>query len=308
MDFMIKPATLKPRNIKIGSSGPSEVAQICVSMDGKVSNLLVGVGILIRFDYTEPRHNKCFKNIQKSIVQDKKFLQSQKQKILDNLIITEQELREMTNKYKRELTRRDSSAVSDFLDSVKKREQKLERFTKKLRFDAVRSQPEYFCPNCNGFRSGPDLAAAAATPTCNVCTHRLKKKRIRHLETDVFDYLHGFWVEDYVAELLHETGWQAWSLPSLHIHGASGVRHQIDVLAVKNGRVLIVECKKGDFTPSKVVQFLGKYYDIRSHQALAVAVGTIHPDGMKMIEKNLSIRACDKMTSRKRVIRLISKL
>jgi len=92
------------------------------------------------------------------------------------------------------------------------------------------------------------------------------------------------------------------------IYGVSGASHQIDVLAIKEGRILIVECKTGEFSPTQVMNFLGKYYDIRCHKASAVAIGKIHPDGRKIIEKNAAIDYCDNITGSRKFIKKFSKL
>ena len=223
------------------------------------------------------------------------------------MVLSDREIREMINKDKKELIRREESDFKDFLDSVRKRQKQLEKFSKVLGITVTKEHAEYYCNTCRGFRAGPDLTEKSPQH-CKYCDNILKKKNISGIENEIASYLGGYWLEDYVANILNSNGWVAWSLPSLNVYGVSGAPHQVDVLAIKNGRILIVECKTGDFTPSQIRTFLGKYYDIRCHQALAISLENIHPDGIKLIEKNLAITSCDKITSHTRLSAKISKI
>ena len=96
----------------------------------------------------------------------------------------------------------------------------------------------------------------------------------------------GILVRRYIANLLNKNRWKAWSSPTLMVHGVSGASHQIDVLAIKRrSRVLIVECKTEKFAPTQVMNFWRKCYDIRCHQALAIAIGRIHPEAKSLWKK-----------------------
>ena len=91
------------------------------------------------------------------------------------------------------------------------------------------------------------------------------------------------------------------------VYGVSGAPHQIDVLAIKNGRVIIVECKAGDFSPNQIKNIMAKYYDIRCHNALALSTYTIHHDGKKIIEKNPAIRYYDRIDTVHKLQRALKK-
>lgn len=305
---MVKPANITNRSVSIsGAGGNEKLAQVDVKFDGKRFNLLIGPGLLLRFEFKETKHNKLFKKLQSKIIRDKDFIKPDKQRALDALSIADTEMREMINKDRRDLIRREESDFKDFLDNLGTRQNKLKTMSKKLGLEVVKPHGEYYCKKCRGFRSGPDLTQTSP-PKCTICQTPLRKKNIDRMDNEISSYLGGYWFEDYVANVLNSNGWVAWSLPSLMIYGASGASHQVDVLAIKNGSILIVECKTGEFSPSQVRTFLGKYYDVRCHKALAIAIGNIHPDGIKLIEKNPAITSCDKITSYRKLQKKISKI
>ena len=307
---MITPEKIAKRKITIRASdndGESGVARTDIHFGNKNITLLVGPDLLLRFQYKEQRGNQILRRLKEKILKDKNIFTAERQRFIQKLLIADREIRELLNKDKKELNKRSKSELDDFSNNLQRRQTTLKTFAQKLKFEVIKPHSEYLCKNCNGFRPGPDLTQTE-NPTCALCKNLIKKLSIHQIDTDIVNYLAGYWLEDYIASIFNALKWKAWSSPTLMIHGVSGASHQIDVLAIKNGRVLIVECKTGEFSPTQVMNFLGKYYDIRCHQALAVAIGKIHPDAKKIIEKNTAIDYHDNIRSYKKLIKKISQI
>lgn len=302
---MIIPDKVKKRKITISDTindPQDKIVEADIKFSNKRLTLLVGPDLLIRFEYKKPEYNKRLNILQRKIMKDEKIFNSDKKKNLQKILISDREIRELINKDKKEMIRREESVSDDFLDNLKRRTENLKKFTKKMKFKIIRQYNEYYCKICKGFRSGPDLTQSkSAIPICGRCSSQLQKFSIDKIDTDITAYLGGYWFEDYIANILNEAGWKAWASPSLLVYGVSGAPHQIDVLAIKNGRILIIECKTHEFTPLQVRNFLGKYFDIRCHQSLAISIENIHPDGIKIIEKNPAIRYYSSITNFKKL-------
>lgn len=288
---MITPEKITKRKITIpvssGNAG-NDVARTDIRFGDKNITLLIGPDLLLRFQYKEQGGGKILRLLKGKMLKDRKIFMAKRQKSVQKFLVADREMRELLNKDKKELGKRNKSEFDDFSNNLKRRQDLLEKLSKELKFEIIKPHKEYLCKNCNGFRPGPSLTATDK-PVCALCKSLLKGFYIKQIDTDVVNYLTGYWLEDYIANILNKNQWKAWSSPTLMVHGVSGASHQIDVLAIKGGRVLIVECKTGEFAPTQVMNFLGKYYDIRCHKACAIAIGKIHPDAKKIIEKNAAI-------------------
>ncbi len=307
---MIVPKRITKRKITIpisSTNGGNSVARTDIQFGSKSITLLIGLDLLIRIQYKEQREKKVLKTLKGKILRDRRLFTAKNRKSTQKFLVADREIRELLNKDKKELNKRNKSEFEDFSSNLKRRQDLLLKIAKDLNFDVVRSHKEYICKNCNGFRAGPSLAATSK-PTCALCKNLLKGFNIQQIDTDVAAYLTGYWLEDYVANILSKNNWEAWSSPTLLVYGVSGASHQVDVLAIKDGRILIIECKTGEFAPTQVMNFLGKYHDIRCHQALAVSIGKIHPDARKIIEKNVAIDYYDNINDYKKLIEKIKKL
>ncbi len=90
-------------------------------------------------------------------------------------------------------------------------------------------------------------------------------KIFNYLNSELEAYLHGKWLENYIARLLSKKGWRIW-VGSL-VLGSSGINHEVDILAIKNGYVMICECKTGNIARKDVFNFSTKNHDIKSNYA-----------------------------------------
>lgn len=308
---MIVPEKIIERNIKIpvsNGSGDEAIAQTNLHFGDRHVTLLVGPDLLLRFQYKKETKSKTFKYLEAKIIKNKEIFTPRNQKLIQDLLIADREIRELLNKDKKELSKRSLSEFNDFLAGLNRRQKNLSSFARDLDFNIIKLYKEYLCKRCMGFRAGPDLVEQSEKPICPICKNILKKFSIRQIETNSVMYLTGYWFEGYIANILNTLGWKAWSSPNLMIYGVSGASHQIDVLAVKKGRVLIVECKTGEFSPTQVMNLLGKYYDIRCHQALAISIGSLHPTGKKIIEKNTAISYYDNIKNYGKLLKKISQI
>jgi len=307
---MIEPSDIIKRTITIDGSQSDQsnkIVQTNIRFGKRTVTLLTGLDLLLRFEYKKQKYSRGLKLIKDQILRDEKIFNPEKHFIIQKILLLDREIRETINKDKKELNRREKSEFEDFVENLKRREENLKKITKKNKLHIIKPQKDYYCECCNGFRSGPDLVPTSI-PVCNICQNKLTKMNISRIDNDIVSYLTGYWFEDYIANMLNSYGWKAWSSPTLTVYGVSGAPHQIDVLAIKNGRVLVVECKTGEFIPTQVRNFLGKYYDTRCHKALAIAIGSIHPDGIKIIEKNPAIDYYDNIKSYKKLIKKISSI
>jgi hypothetical protein len=140
---------------------------------------------------------------------------------------------------------------------------------------------------------------------CTVCGHTVNQGEC--LRT----YLHGIipsvmtvwqenlWLEEYVSKLLRSMQWRTWS--HVLVLGSSGIRHEVDVLAIKKSYILICECKVGSISREDVFSFWTKAYDIRSHVSMLALVGQLpEPETSEFVAKNPSIVMVDKLGDKRK--------
>lgn len=157
-----------------------------------------------------------------------------------------------------------------------------DRSTKSGRLMEVREKMQ--CPTCG----------KTVTPrnVQNLTLHRLhpsiKKVWKRNL-----------WLEQYLSKILKSFGWKTW--PHVHVLGSSGIRHEVDVLGVKDGYVLVCECKTGNVSRQDVFNFWTKTYDIRSHLSILALVQELpEPETRQFILKNPSVALLENLGEKKK--------
>ncbi|HEY4511845.1 MAG TPA: hypothetical protein VJH55_03320 [Candidatus Paceibacterota bacterium] len=183
----------------------------------------------------------------------------------------------------------------DFKEKITQKTKEIADIESILNIRLARDTSWNFCGNCDAC-IGPH---EDTLPTnCTVCESEVDKKptagfTIRFLEKEIKNYLDGTWLEDYIARIFKKMDWEAWS--NGDIMGATGVYHQMDVLAINklNGKVVIVECKrtaKSEHAYRLITQFL----DIQPSCGLLVSIRKVQSDpainlltkkpGLKLIE------------------------
>jgi hypothetical protein len=95
----------------------------------------------------------------------------------------------------------------------------------------------------------------------------------------------GIWLEEFLASLLRRKEWQTWT--HLHMLGMSGIPHEIDILGIKKGFILIAECKTGKLARSDIFTFSTKITDLKSHVALFMSLLPLpDPETREFLTKN----------------------
>lgn len=298
---------ISKKNIKVSypkQGNGNIVTEININFGkNRTTTIFINPDLLLRIEYRGKRITKKLKNLQNEILTNFLFFNSKNSVMLRKILMTDREIKEKLNIEKKELKTRDAeSDFDDFLRNLKQRGDEIKKLQTKLSLDLISEQKEYYCKKCKAFRPGPSLSARKRKKEkvkCQLCSNLLKTKNIKHLKKDIAEYLNGLWLEDYVAMILNSLEWKAWSSPHLMVYGSSGAKHQIDVLAVKDGRILIAECKTGEFNTKQIRDLLAKYYDIRCHHAIAVTTQPIHPEAKKLIEKNPAITCCEGLNLKK---------
>lgn len=146
-----------------------------------------------------------------------------------------------------------------------------DRSTKRGRLMEVREKMK--CPTCG----------KAVTPrnVLNLTLHRLHPSIKKVWERNL-------WLEQYLSKILKSFGWKTW--PHVHVLGSSGIRHEVDVLGVKDGYVLVCECKTGNVSRQDVFNFWTKTYDIKSHLSILALIQELpEPETRQFVLKNPSV-------------------
>ncbi len=290
-----------------------KIAQVDVFIGGgKKINLILNNEIVLRFDIKKEKKDILLEKLKSDSLKKFKLLNRKNNSILKDILISEVEIRTNINKDKNGTIDRDKSKEKDFINGIEIRCKEIVKLGKKLGFNLSGVHKEFYCRKCGAFRTGPGIKYNKKKKeekiNCLKCRNILISRKFIHLTDNVYTYLNGQWLQDYIAHILNSLGWIAWSSSNLFVYGVSGYPHQIDVLAIKNGVILIVECKTGEFNQKDVKDMLAKYYDIRCHYALAVSLPRMHPEAKKIIEKNPAIRYCDDIKNIGQIKKIISKL
>lgn len=131
-----------------------------------------------------------------------------------------------------------------------------------LGFTLTAEQFWCFCSQCKAF-IGEHNNLMTNCP-CGKKIEDEDLERISILEGESRGFLEGgIWFEDYMGTLLRNHGWKGWTHGK--ILGASGIFHPIDLLAIKDGKVLIAECKTGKVETRDISHFVVQKSDIRSN-------------------------------------------
>lgn len=104
----------------------------------------------------------------------------------------------------------------------------------------------------------------------------------------------NLWFEAYFAHLLQKLGCKTWT--GIHVMGASGMQHEVDVLAVKDDTVIISECKTGKASRNEVFNFCTKLGDLKAHVSIWAQIKELpEPETRKFVQKNRAIIKLENM-------------
>lgn len=127
-----------------------------------------------------------------------------------------------------------------------------------------------FCAKCGAYIGEQDNLITKC-PKCSIELKESDKIGFTYLDKDTSVYFNGgIWFEDYMERILLTQGWKIWTHGN--VMGASGIAHQIDILAIKEDKILIAECKTGHINTRDISHFIVQKIDIPSHFGLFLSL------------------------------------
>jgi len=204
---------------------------------------------------------------------------------------------------------RSRKIYKDFLE-VSKNMLELEKKLKKINSEVEVLNPITLsaCPACKipfyHERSGKmefllgDYKEALRCPTCDTLVNRDDVERInivKVIPSIEKVWKRNLWFEEYMASIVRSLeGWRTWT--SVYVLGMSGVLHEVDVLAIKDGYVLIGECKTGKVKREDVFTFWTKVSDVKSHISLFASISELpETETRGFLQKNPSVTLLEKV-------------
>jgi len=155
------------------------------------------------------------------------------------------------------------------------------------------------CPNCELVISREEFET---TKECKMCRKEIRREeatrifihRVRDNIRKVWES--NLWFEGYIARLLRRLDWK--TRTSVHVMGSSGVLHEVDVLAIKEGTVLVVECKTGRVARKDVFNFCTKVNDLKAHLSILALIQELpERETREFVKKNPAIIRLENMGS-----------
>ncbi len=295
----------------------ADMAMTIIELDGTSKedfSILVGKSVILKFTQEPPliersRPLKKLITASLNLLQDTQKLEAIKelvsitgriQKHLADSISRRDNMRDYINDP--ETSDEDKADLFDF----SKRRQVVMRERIKIASDSIRKVEKdlgglyvaqahelYFCDNCSSYLGQVDEMLPNKCMACGTQTNPRPGKpggSYRFLPDDVHAYLGGKWIQDYSAKLLRRAGWKTWT--ECWVMGASGVKHQIDLLAVHEtqGRVLIAECKTRAVSED-AFQLITQFSDIQPSFGLLISLNGMGVcSGKDLIERKPGLK------------------
>ncbi len=175
-----------------------------------------------------------------------------------------------------------------------------DKINEKTGFEILVPSSILLCPKCKVILSTEEFTGAKKCYICNKNITRENAKRIYVYKVNeqvkrVWEK--NLWFEAYMARLLRKLDCKTWT--SVHVMGASGILHEVDVLAIRNGTILICECKTGKVSRNDVFNFCTKISDLKSHIAILALIGELpEPETREFVRKNPAIIRLENMGKR----------
>jgi hypothetical protein len=133
----------------------------------------------------------------------------------------------------------------------------------------------FLCPKCNVVLDAREID----NKKCVCCNSNIDQQNMRRISFyKVHDEIKAIWrsnlwFEAYFANLLRKLEFRTWT--SVQAMGASGILHEVDVLAIRDGTVVICECKTGKVSRNDVFNFHTKVGDLKSHLSILALIGEL---------------------------------
>jgi len=172
-----------------------------------------------------------------------------------------------------------------------------EKIKEKAGFDILVPSNLLLCPTCRTLLSTEEYRGSKK---CYACKKEIKREDADRVYTyKVPDPIkkvweENLWFEAFVARLLRRLGCKTWT--SVHVMGASGILHEVDVLAIRKGTVLIAECKTGKVSRNDVFNFCTKVGDLKAHFSILAFIKELpEPETREFVKKNPAIIGLENM-------------
>ena len=187
----------------------------------------------------------------------------------------------------------DENIVNDY-------EKRMLTLNKKLKKNSgvslITTSTLFLCPKCNIV-----LATHEFTNNhCLICDSDYGEEQLKRIPIfRVPDKIKkvwssNLWFESYTAGLLRKLGFKTWT--GIHVMGASGILHEIDVLAIKDGSLIVCECKTGNISRQNVFNFITKANDLKAHVSILALIGELpEPHTRQFVRRNPAIIRLEKM-------------
>lgn len=172
-----------------------------------------------------------------------------------------------------------------------------EKIQEKTGIDILVPSSLLLCPKCKVILS---IGEFRGSKKCYICSESVKRESMERIPINqVHDRIReiwrrNIWFEAYMARLLRKLGFKTWT--SVHVMGASGILHEVDVLAIRKGTVLMCECKTGKVSRNHVFNFNTKIGDLKAHVSVLALVGELpEPETREFVKKNPAIISLENM-------------
>jgi len=197
--------------------------------------------------------------------------------------------------------RRGASALTR-LKAKEKKNLELEQMIKdSTGLDLLEPSVALICPSCKNVLQIGEFKGQLKCRACEKEVNRASAKRLpvhQVPEPIAKVWRSGLWFEAYFAKFLRKLDWKTWV--KVYIMGSSGVPHEIDILGIKGGNIIVVECKTGKVSRQDVFNFLTKTQDLKVHMGfLALLENMPEPETKDFVKKNRLLHLLEGIKSRK---------
>jgi len=174
-----------------------------------------------------------------------------------------------------------------------------EKFEEKTGVKIIVPSNLFVCPKCKARLWDKEIDDKKCL-SCNSPINQSNIKRIpvyRVQEGIKSIWKSGLWFESYLAGCLNKLGYTTWT--GVHVMGASGILHEIDVVAIKGGTLVVGECKTGKVSRNDVFNFYTKIGDTKAHFSIFAFIASFpDPETRDFVKRNPAIIRLENMGNR----------
>lgn len=269
-------------------------------------NLLINNDLLLRID--KKRKGKIRRSLSESVINSKDLVASKSAHKLKKICNLNEYIRERII-INTQRSYPSVDAFDDFYLLLQKRWREIETLEDELGLSLLKKDKIGYCEKCYAFRQAGGLTDTSASPKskCFICENRIKANKAYYsLPESSAQYIGGFWLEDYVSNKLQKLGWI--TMTNIYVYGTSGVKFEIDILATKQGKSLVVECKSGGSGLNNLASFLAKFYDIKTDLALFISLPKVGSDMRSMVSRRKNFILLDQVKNDKDLLKRLREI